>query len=77
MRSLLLAAVAVIALAGAANASCLQPDETELATHHCYTNGYGDPTHSPSYDAYGPCADGTYSFSQHRSGTCSHHGGVL
>lgn len=22
------------------------------------------------------CADGTYSFSQHRSGTCSHHGGV-
>ena len=22
------------------------------------------------------CRDGTYSFSQHRSGTCSHHGGV-
>ena len=22
------------------------------------------------------CADGTWSFSQHRSGTCSHHGGV-
>jgi hypothetical protein len=22
------------------------------------------------------CGDGTYSFSQHRSGTCSHHGGV-
>ena len=22
------------------------------------------------------CTDGTYSFSQHRSGTCSHHGGV-
>ena len=22
------------------------------------------------------CVDGTYSFSQHRSGTCSHHGGV-
>jgi hypothetical protein len=22
------------------------------------------------------CKDGTYSFSQHRSGTCSHHGGV-
>jgi hypothetical protein len=80
----LLIAAAALALAGSANASCLQPDETELATHHCYTNGYGDPTHSPSYDAYGPpvgataqCADGTYSFSQHRSGTCSHHGGVL
>lgn len=22
------------------------------------------------------CRDGSYSFSQHRSGTCSHHGGV-
>lgn len=22
------------------------------------------------------CGDGTYSFSQHRRGTCSHHGGV-
>jgi len=22
------------------------------------------------------CKDGTYSFSKHRSGTCSHHGGV-
>ena len=22
------------------------------------------------------CRDGTYSFSQNRSGTCSHHGGV-
>jgi hypothetical protein len=79
----LLAAAALVALAGAANASCLQPDENELATHHCYTNGYGAPTHSPSYDPFGPpagataqCADGTYSFSQHRSGTCSHHGGV-
>jgi Protein of unknown function (DUF3761) len=23
------------------------------------------------------CVDGTYSYSQHRSGTCSHHGGVV
>jgi hypothetical protein len=22
------------------------------------------------------CRDGSYSFSQHRRGTCSHHGGV-
>jgi hypothetical protein len=22
------------------------------------------------------CNDGSYSYSQHRSGTCSHHGGV-
>ena len=82
MKRLLIGAAA-IALAGSANASCLQPDEYELATHHCYVNGYGAPTHSPSYDPYGPpagataqCADGTYSFSQHSRGTCSHHGGV-
>ena len=30
--------------------------------------GYGGPT--------AVCADGTYSYSQHASGTCSHHGGV-
>jgi hypothetical protein len=24
----------------------------------------------------GRCRDGTYSFSEHRRGTCSHHGGV-
>ena len=82
MKRLLIAALS-IAIAGSANASCLQPDENELATHHCYTNRNGADVHSPSYDAYGPpagataqCADGTYSFSQHRSGTCSHHGGV-
>ena len=27
-------------------------------------------------DATAQCRDGTFSFSQHRSGTCSHHGGV-
>jgi hypothetical protein len=83
LKRVALAVLASLALAGGASASCQQPDENELVTHHCYTNDYGAPTHSPSYDPYGPpagataqCADGTYSFSQHRSGTCSHHGGV-
>lgn len=31
---------------------------------------------SPPPGATAVCRDGTYSFSQHRSGTCSHHGGV-
>jgi hypothetical protein len=31
---------------------------------------------SPPAGATAQCADGTYSYSQHRSGTCSHHGGV-
>jgi hypothetical protein len=31
---------------------------------------------SPPVGATAQCRDGTYSFSQHRQGTCSHHGGV-
>lgn len=37
------------------------------------------PRHSPSGPPAGAsaqCRDGTYSFSRHRRGTCSHHGGV-
>jgi hypothetical protein len=36
------------------------------------------PTHAASRPAgaSAKCRDGTYSFSLHRSGTCSHHGGV-
>jgi len=33
-------------------------------------------TSSTSGGATARCVDGTYSYSQHRSGTCSHHGGV-
>jgi hypothetical protein len=31
---------------------------------------------APPAGATAECKDGTYSFSKHRSGTCSHHGGV-
>jgi outer membrane biosynthesis protein TonB len=47
-----------------------------------YMNVDGDciqsPTASPSAPAgaTAECRDGTYSFSQNHSGTCSHHGGV-
>ena len=34
------------------------------------------PDNQPPAGATARCRDGTYSFSQHRSGTCSHHGGV-
>jgi hypothetical protein len=49
---------------------------------HYYTNVNGNTIQAPTkYDkqpegATAQCADGTYSFSQHRKGTCSHHGGV-
>lgn len=39
------------------------------------------PTATPSSGVHAgataECKDGTYSYSQHHSGTCSHHGGVL
>lgn len=47
-----------------------------------YVNSAGQTVPSPcEYDSAPPgataiCGDGTYSFSQSRRGTCSHHGGV-
>lgn len=47
-----------------------------------YTNSAGNTVKSPSYsetkpaDASAKCRDGSYSYSQSRQGTCSHHGGV-
>ncbi len=55
---------------------------TQLSNDNYYTNVDGNQVHSPAYSNSAPagasaqCRDGTYSFSQHRSGTCSHHGGV-
>jgi hypothetical protein len=54
----------------------------KLSNSRYYTNSDGQRIHSPAYSRRIPagatavCADGSYSFSQHRSGTCSHHGGV-
>ena len=55
-----------------------------LSNSNYYTNVSGNTVHAPAYTTDGSvpagasaqCADGTYSFSQHRRGTCSHHGGV-
>jgi hypothetical protein len=59
-------------------------NETDLQTHDSYINSKGNVVHSPSKSISGKapagasakCRDGTYSFSQSRRGTCSHHGGV-
>lgn len=53
------------------------------APNGTYTNTYGNEVPSPyaapsqPAGASAQCRDGTYSFSQSRRGTCSHHGGVL
>ena len=53
-----------------------------LSNDNYYTNTSGNNVHSPAYSnsvpvgASAQCRDGTYSFSQSRRGTCSHHGGV-
>jgi hypothetical protein len=57
-------------------------DNSGLSNDNYYTNVNGNQVHSPAYSntvpagATAQCRDGTYSFSQHRSGTCSGHGGV-
>jgi hypothetical protein len=61
-----------------------EPDEGELLSHRHYKAKDGHEVHSPAKStrdqvpagASAKCRDGTYSFSQHRRGTCSHHGGV-
>jgi hypothetical protein len=62
-----------------------QPSPTPtsgLSNDNSYTNVDGNQVHSPAYSNTVPagataiCRDGAYSFSQHRSGTCSGHGGV-
>lgn len=58
--------------------------ERDLATNNHYVNVSGHYVHSPSQTFSGArpagasahCNDGSWSFSEHARGTCSHHGGV-
>lgn len=59
-----------------------QPAAVNTSNNKTYINSAGNEIQSPSYSDSVPagasaiCGDGTYSFSQSRRGTCSHHGGV-
>jgi hypothetical protein len=84
--SLLLALVAALAVAGGSSArpvshttSAASQPASSLCKSGYYKNVDGKCVHSPSSDPSGAtakCRDGTYSYSLHASGTCSHHGGV-
>ncbi len=58
------------------------PASAQSCPNGTYVNSSGNivcrPYSSPSapQGATARCVDGTYSFSQHRQGTCSYHGGV-
>lgn len=58
------------------------PQPEEACTNGTYVNSAGNTVCSPENSPTAPagataeCTDGTYSFSESRSGTCSHHGGV-
>ena len=70
----------------AAAAVCLGLLSPAYAWRHNSTDYYrssdGSMVHRPTRSAgdFGhvtaTCADGTHSYSHHRQGTCSHHGGV-
>jgi len=69
----------------AANAGNAYQDESQLMEHGAYINSDGRSVHRPAHTKSGKappgataqCRDASYSFSQHRRGTCSGHGGVL
>jgi hypothetical protein len=60
----------------------LPPNTSQNTPPHYYTNRDGQRVQSPTQSktlpaaATAQCRDGSYSFSQHHQGTCSHHGGV-
>lgn len=61
--------------------AALTPTSFVLAKSSYYTNVRGNKIHVPVKQqapagSTAKCRDGTYSFSQTRRGTCSHHGGV-
>jgi hypothetical protein len=83
LRLSLLLAIAGTSLLAAAAAPARPVAHQQPAATFCqqgyYKNVDGKCVHSPSSNparATARCRDGSYSYSQHASGTCSHHGGV-
>jgi hypothetical protein len=68
--------------AASAQTQSAPPSTNSCPESQCYVNSSGHWVHRPEFSVAPPdgwtaqCADGSYSFSEHRRGTCSHHGGV-
>jgi Protein of unknown function (DUF3761) len=90
LRVLLATASILLATSGAAAAHSLAHQAASPSRAHAadckrgyYKNVSGHCVRRPVKAATAPagatakCRDGSYSFSEHASGTCSHHGGVL
>ena len=80
MLRITLAALSVLALVTPASA---RPHHAYVGGDGAYyTNVSGHRVHRPMASSRKPagasahCGDGTWSFSEHHRGTCSHHGGV-
>jgi hypothetical protein len=76
-------AAATATPAHAAVAATASPTAHAIVAPDCrrgyYKNVSGHCIHRPSHNPSGAtakCRDGTYSYSEHASGTCSGHGGV-
>lgn len=81
--SMVLDPITKIVLIGTYVAPASTPATTSSQPSSCgngyYVNSQGNCVKSPSSNPEGAsakCRDGTYSYSQSRQGTCSHHGGV-
>lgn len=83
-RTIITAAICVLAFAGTAQARGFSRPyaSSSYLSGGSYTNSNGHQVHRPvsAYarpaGASARCGDGSYSFSEHHRGTCSHHGGV-
>lgn len=86
MRLTSIVAFAFLALAAPGYSRPHSPSTTHTPTGFCgadsYVNVNGHCVHRPVQAERAPagasarCRDGSYSFSENRRGTCSHHGGV-
>jgi hypothetical protein len=76
-------ALILLSLAAPAHAKAKGDAGAHLVEGGSYVNSSSHVVHRPAHAVGGipagasaRCRDGTYSFSEHRRGTCSHHSGV-